>query len=216
MFNYLLHPPPQVSDAAQLLVTWEKEVANLRAEYEQLLYFSVPKLLHLYQGLTAHQPNLTAVVQDVSFLFENKPHVQAQLRNSVKVCVVCEAVRRVWVWPLHVNVQLQKIYERQQIFLDCLHNYVVLQLPSNKFFLPTFVIILYLQDLLEAQSHLKEDRTRSTPMHVVGAFLKSLLTNLDLSNNSLKRRRRGSVSSTVSRSSSSGQSTHILHSCAGM
>ncbi len=63
-------------------------MSTLRAEYEQLLYFSVPKLLHLYHGLTAHQPNLSAVVQDVGFLFENKPHVQAQLRDSVKVCSV--------------------------------------------------------------------------------------------------------------------------------
>lgn len=60
-------------------------MAALREEYEQLLYFSVPKLLHLYHGLTAHQPSLRTIVQDVGFLFENKPHVQAQLRDSVQV-----------------------------------------------------------------------------------------------------------------------------------
>ena len=75
----------QVCEASQLLSQWEKEVTNLRAEYEQLLFFSIPKLLHLYQNLMAAQPNPTDIVHDVGFLFENKPHVQSQLKETVKV-----------------------------------------------------------------------------------------------------------------------------------
>lgn len=60
-------------------------MADLRAEYEQLLFFSVPKLLHLYQNLTAHEPNPVIIVHDVGFLFQNKPDVQLKLKKTVKV-----------------------------------------------------------------------------------------------------------------------------------
>ena len=60
-------------------------MAELRAEYEQLLYFSVPKLLHLYQDLMASDSNPESIMHDVGFLFENTPSVQAQLKQTVQV-----------------------------------------------------------------------------------------------------------------------------------
>ena len=60
-------------------------MAELRSEYEQLLYFSVPKLLHLYQNLTVQDPSPESIMHDVGFLFENSPSVQAQLKQTVQV-----------------------------------------------------------------------------------------------------------------------------------
>ena len=62
-------------------------MAELRSEYEQLLYFSVPKLLHLYQDLMAPDSSPENVMHDVGFLFENTPSVQSQLKQTVQVSV---------------------------------------------------------------------------------------------------------------------------------
>ena len=71
---------------------------------------------------------------------------------------------------------------------------------------------LFLQELLDTKRKRSLSSTFSTsPMQTVGSFLGHLFKNLELSNHSLKRRRR---SSSLVRSVSS-QSTHILHSCKG-
>ena len=70
-------------------MAWEEQMAELRSEYEQLLYFSVPKLLHLYQNLVAPQPSPESIMHDVGFLFENTPSVQAQLKQTVQVGLQC-------------------------------------------------------------------------------------------------------------------------------
>lgn len=67
-------------------------MAELRSEYEQLLYFSVPKLLHLYQNLMVAEPSPESIMHDVGFLFENTPSVQAQLKETVQVCLLCDRV----------------------------------------------------------------------------------------------------------------------------
>lgn len=72
-------------EAAETLSEWEKEVAQLRSQYEQLLFFTIPKLLHLYHMITAPELNLDGITQEVSFLFQNEPDVRQKLKNAVKV-----------------------------------------------------------------------------------------------------------------------------------
>ena len=60
-------------------------VTSLRSEYEQLLYFSIPKLLHLYHNLMAETPNVGKIVNDVGILFQNKHSIKKQLKKTVKV-----------------------------------------------------------------------------------------------------------------------------------
>ena len=81
----------QVNDVSKSVVTWEEQMAELRTEYEQLLYFSVPKLLHLYQNLTVSEPSPESIIHDVGFLFENTPSVQAQLKLAIQVSLFIKA-----------------------------------------------------------------------------------------------------------------------------
>ena len=78
----------QVNEVSKSVVAWEEQMAELRSEYEQLLYFSVPKLLHLYQNLTVSDPSLESIMHDVGFLFENTPSVQAQLKQTIQVILL--------------------------------------------------------------------------------------------------------------------------------
>ena len=75
----------QVLEANKTLSQWEKEVAQLRTDYEQLLYFSIPKLLHLYHLITVQNPSATAVMQEVSFMFQNEASTRQKLKDVVKV-----------------------------------------------------------------------------------------------------------------------------------
>lgn len=78
--------PLQVYEAAQMLSKWREEVSQLRIQYEQLLFFSIPKLLHLFRMITAEKPEINAIVQEVGFLFQNKPLVLKKLKETVQVC----------------------------------------------------------------------------------------------------------------------------------
>ncbi len=75
----------QVYDASLKLTEWKEMVNHLRSEYEQLLFFSIPKLLHLYQNLVGGKPNVGRIVNDVGILFKNSDDVQRKLRHTVKV-----------------------------------------------------------------------------------------------------------------------------------
>ena len=75
----------QVYKASTELSDWKMMVSNLRSEYEQLLFFSIPKLLHLYQNLLGGHHNIASIVNDVSILFQNKHEVQRKLKHTVKV-----------------------------------------------------------------------------------------------------------------------------------
>ncbi len=61
-------------------------VSELRSEYEQLLFFSIPKLLHLYQNLMEGKSNINNIVNDVSILFQNSREVQRKIKYTIKVC----------------------------------------------------------------------------------------------------------------------------------
>lgn len=72
-------------DASKQLTEWKEMVNSLRAEYEQLLYFSIPKLLHLYQNLVDFKPSVSKLANDVSILFQNNHDVQRKLRHTIRV-----------------------------------------------------------------------------------------------------------------------------------
>ncbi len=72
-------------NASTNLADWQLMVEALRNEHEQLLYFSIPKLLHLYHNLASDTPSVSSIVNDVGILFQNKHSIKKQLRKTVKV-----------------------------------------------------------------------------------------------------------------------------------
>ena len=75
----------QVHKTEMILTTWKQSVAELRSQYDWLLFFSMPKLLRLYYLLRAKEPNLEAIVLEISFLCCNE---QAALENIWKMVEV--------------------------------------------------------------------------------------------------------------------------------
>ena len=76
-----------------LLDEWELQIVQLRAHYEQLLFFSIPKLLNLYNLMTSKESQFDGVAKEVGFLFQNKPDVQLKLRETVKVYTMIDLAR---------------------------------------------------------------------------------------------------------------------------
>lgn len=74
----------------QLLVTkWTQQVSELRSCYTWLLYFSVPRMLQLYQlinstGLSDGE-KVDRIVHEVSFLTVSQPEEIERLRQGVEV-----------------------------------------------------------------------------------------------------------------------------------
>ena len=76
-------PVLQVQQISVLLADWEEQMTQLHIQYEQLLFFSIPKLLHLYELMMSKE--IDDVAKEVGFLFQNKPDVQQKLRETVEV-----------------------------------------------------------------------------------------------------------------------------------
>ena len=70
-----------------ILNTWKERVVELRSQYDWLLFFSMPKLLRLYYLLQVKDPNLEAIVHEISFLCCNE---QAALESTWKMVEVRE------------------------------------------------------------------------------------------------------------------------------
>lgn len=68
-----------------MLTTWMHSVDELRAKYDWLLFFSVPKLLLLYHLLQAEDPNVDAIMHEISFLCSNERGDWKGTRVEVKV-----------------------------------------------------------------------------------------------------------------------------------
>ena len=68
-----------------MLTKWVQHVDELRNQYHWLLFFSVPKILRLYHLLQEKNPNVGAIVHDISFLCCNE---QAALKNAQVVVEV--------------------------------------------------------------------------------------------------------------------------------
>ena len=50
-----------------------------------MLFFSVPKLLLLYSLVDEKEPNISAIVAEISFLFENSSEVREKLTTVLEV-----------------------------------------------------------------------------------------------------------------------------------
>lgn len=85
MLPWHIFSSSQVHETEMILATWKQSVAELRSQYDWLLFFSMPKLLRLYYLLRAKEPNLEAIVLEISFLCCNE---QAALENIWKMVEV--------------------------------------------------------------------------------------------------------------------------------
>ena len=56
--------------------------------YDKLLFFSVSKVLSLYDILTSPVFSVDEMIQEVGFLFENDPIAIKKLKTAVKVITV--------------------------------------------------------------------------------------------------------------------------------
>lgn len=54
-----------------MLDKWMQHVDELRNQYHWLLFFSMPKILRLYHLLRERNPNVKAIVREISFLCRN-------------------------------------------------------------------------------------------------------------------------------------------------
>ena len=68
-----------------MLTTWVHRVDELRNQYKWLLFFSIPKMLLLHNLLRAKDPNLKAIVHEISFLCCNDQAVWESVQVAVKV-----------------------------------------------------------------------------------------------------------------------------------
>ena len=68
-----------------MLTKWMGQVDKLRNQYHWLLFFSVPKMLLLYHLLQEKEPNVEAIVREISFLCCNDQTAWENARVVVKV-----------------------------------------------------------------------------------------------------------------------------------
>ena len=68
-----------------MLTTWIQHTTRLRNQYKWLLFFNVPKLLLLCHLLQEENPNLEAIVHEISFLCSNTQEAWESALKMVKV-----------------------------------------------------------------------------------------------------------------------------------
>ena len=64
---------------------WMGKVENLHNSNKWLLFFRVPKLIVLYEALTAESPSVPAIIQEIGFLFQRKAHTNESFKSAVTV-----------------------------------------------------------------------------------------------------------------------------------
>ena len=73
----------------QTLESWRNHVAKLRRQNDWLLFFSIPKIICLYNLISSYEsdPGLTLdrIVHEISFLFKNDEPTRKDLRYNVQV-----------------------------------------------------------------------------------------------------------------------------------
>lgn len=94
IFGCAVSPPPQVHETNEMLNTWMQHVDELRNQYNWLLFFSMPKLLLLYNLLQVATPNLEAIVHEISFLCVTEKASWKSTREMVEVRVESGRRRR--------------------------------------------------------------------------------------------------------------------------
>ena len=78
----------QVQSLEATFNDWTTKVVDLRQHYTWLLFFSVPKILHLYSLVEELSVDLDAIVREILFLFENDLLVRQKLKPVVQVSIV--------------------------------------------------------------------------------------------------------------------------------
>ena len=74
----------QVKDAENKLKDWKTEISSLYKTYNKLLFFSVSKVLLVYEALTKNY-SADKVMQEIGFLFESDDETRKTLKEAVEV-----------------------------------------------------------------------------------------------------------------------------------
>jgi len=69
----------------QELNVWRRKLAELHAQYDWLLFLSVPKVLKIYALLRQRKPSAFQITSEISFLFSNDPTAMEVVQNVVEV-----------------------------------------------------------------------------------------------------------------------------------
>ena len=64
---------------------WMEAVESVHNSNKWLLFFRVPKLIVLYEALTAKNPSIPAIIQEIGFLFQRNVHTSEVFKSAVKV-----------------------------------------------------------------------------------------------------------------------------------
>ncbi len=64
---------------------WLTEVEGLHAKYRWLLFFRVPKLMILYELISAEVLSPSTIISEIGFLFQNDPLTRVKLSPLVEV-----------------------------------------------------------------------------------------------------------------------------------
>ena len=84
--KYINHYLHQVSSAENKLKKWRIKISNLYKDYNELLFFSVSKILSIHEILRNFF-SVDKVLQEIGFLFKNDDEAMNSLRVAVEVCV---------------------------------------------------------------------------------------------------------------------------------
>ena len=67
------------------LNVWRRKLAELHAQYDWLLFLTVPKVLKIYGLLRERKPSPFRITSEISFLFINDPTAMEAVENAVEV-----------------------------------------------------------------------------------------------------------------------------------
>ena len=81
MYYFLL----QVDDGDNELKRWIATIRNLYKTYDKLMFFSVSKVLSLYDLLTAGVFSVNEMMQEIGILFKNDSETAKKLKGAIQV-----------------------------------------------------------------------------------------------------------------------------------
>ena len=73
-----------VQDTQKAVLKWSQKMSDLRSQYAWLLYFSISRMLHLYDLIQTKKDE--EILQEVSFLADSQPKAREKLKEGVNVC----------------------------------------------------------------------------------------------------------------------------------
>ena len=75
-----------MNEVEKELSMWSLEVEDLHNAYENLLFFTIPKLLHVHRQMS--EGNMEGIMDQISFLFKNNIIVREKLKTNIKVLLL--------------------------------------------------------------------------------------------------------------------------------